>query len=143
MQQKDKQIGWICSPRSRSWFPITNYYILPVSCLRKLSTISVQHHHQTGCFCMLPFVIHIKVYEINEIAKGTNLITVVAHCTKMVCTGKYSPRSLRCSSSQPTVFSSHTTPAAASGHQPANSVFLSHYSISSLQHQHSEHGDFG
>jgi len=38
---------------------------------------------------MLPFVIHIKVYEINEIAKGTNLITVVAHCTKMVFTGKY------------------------------------------------------
>ena len=47
------------------------------------------------------------------------------------------------STSQPTVFSSHTTPAAASGHQPANSVFLSHYSSSSLQHQHSEHGDFG
>ena len=41
---------------------------------------------------------------------------------------------------QPTVFSSHTTSTAASSHQPASSVFLSHHSSSSLQHQHSEHG---
>ena len=41
---------------------------------------------------------------------------------------------------QPTVFSSHTTPAAASSHQPDSNVFLSHHSSSSLQHQHSEQG---
>jgi len=42
---------------------------------------------------------------------------------------------------QSTVFFSHTTPAAASSHQPAISVFLSHHSSSSLQHQYSEQGD--
>jgi hypothetical protein len=41
---------------------------------------------------------------------------------------------------QPTVFYSHTTPAAVSSHQSASSVFLSHHSSSSLQHQHSEQG---
>ena len=44
-------------------------------------------------------------------------------------------------SSQLIVFSSHNIPAAASSHQPANSVFLSHHSSSSLQHQHSEQGE--
>ena len=41
-------------------------------------------------------------------------------------------------SSQPAVFFSHTTPAAAYSHQPINGVFLSHHFSSRLQHQHSE-----
>ena len=52
-----------------------------------------------------------------------------------------SPCSLILLQHQPTVFSSHTTPAAASSHQPASSIFLSHHSSSSLQHQHSEQGE--
>jgi len=47
--------------------------------------------------------------------------------------------------SSPTVFSSHPAPAPApaSSHQPANSIFLSHHSSTSHQHQHSEQSDKG
>ena len=41
-------------------------------------------------------------------------------------------------SSQPIIFSSHIAPAPASSHQPANSIFLSHHSSTSHQHQYSE-----
>ena len=46
------------------------------------------------------------------------------------------------SSSQLTVFFSHTAPAPASSHQPANSVFLSHHSSTSHQHQHNEQSGY-
>ena len=53
----------------------------------------------------------------------------------------HSPYSAVLLQHQRTVFSSHITPPAASSHQTASSVFLSHYSSSSLQHQHSEQGN--
>ena len=79
----------------------------------------------------------------NDMRKIQNNL-VLENKSEIACEireNSYSLCSTAPTASSSTVFSSHTTLAPASSHQPANSIFLSHHSRHQLQLQPSEQSD--
>ena len=113
--------AWMMSPHAKLWPEFTRSFRAPQT--SSWGGLLLQcFRHKSKIFSAITFVSRSKSSCFNwrcHIEVGVLLCCQIRVTSTLFC----------CSA-----------PAAASGHQPASSVFLSHQFNSSLQHQHSEQG---